>query len=122
MPDNQITVSRVKLAENLVEGIQYLSRRDVLSEISSSNSLLTLSCSEARYKNSSIEWMKIEQVGVCHDYSKHQYFSAIQKALFSCHKPDYSQIIFMIHGDGEKINIYLGIKKTDEAGRLPLKR
>lgn len=114
MPDNQITVSRVKLAENLVEGIQYLSRRDVLSEISAGNSLLTLSCREARYKNSSIEWMKIEQVGVCHDYSKHQYFSAIQKALFSCHKPDYSQIIFMIHGDGVKINIYLGIKKTDE--------
>ena len=114
MPNNQITVSRVKLAENLVEGIQYLSRRDVLAEVSAGNSLLSLSCKEARYKNSSIEWMKIEQVGVCHDYSKHQYFSAIQKALFSCHKPDYSQIIFMIHGDGEKINIYLGIKKTDE--------
>lgn len=114
MPENQITISRIKLAENLVEGIQYLSKRDVLAEISAYNSLLSLSCKEARYKNSSIEWMKIEQVGVCHDYSKHQYFSAIQKALFSCHKPDYSQIIFMIHGDGEKINIYLGIKKIDE--------
>lgn len=114
MSDNQITISRVKLAENLVEGIQYLSRRDVLAEVSAGNPLLSLSCKESRYKNSSIEWMKIEQVGVCHNYSRHQYFSAIQKALFSCHKPDVSQVIFMIYGDGEKINIYLGIKKIDE--------
>ena len=79
MLDNQITISRVKLAENLVEGIQYLSRRDVLAEVSTGNSLLSLSCKEARYKNSSIEWMKIEQVGICHDYSKHQYFSLFRR-------------------------------------------
>lgn len=114
MIEREITVSRVKLAENLVAGVQYLSKRGLLTEISVNNPLISLSCKESRYINSSIEWIKIEQVGVCHDYTSHQYYTAIQKALFSCHRPEKSQIIYMIHGDGEKINIYLGIRKLDE--------
>lgn len=114
MPENELTISRVKVAENLVEGIQYLSRREVLAEISANNPLFSYDCKEAKYNNSTIEWMKVEQVGLCHNYTKHQYFSAIQKALFSCHKPDCSQIIFMVHGDGEKINIYIGVRHIEE--------
>ena len=113
MPD--ITVARVKIAENLIEGVQYLSKRDVLAELSANTTPFTLTCSEPQYQNSQIEWLKIEQVGVCHEYSAHQYYSVIQKVLFSCHRPDKSQIIFMVHGDGEKISIYLGIKQLDES-------
>lgn len=112
--ERELTVSRVKVAENLVAGVHYLANRGVMSEIARNNSEFFLSCRETRYKNSIIEWVKIEQVGLCQEFTSHQYYSAIQKALFSCHRPDKSQIIFMIYGDGEKINIYLGIRKLDE--------
>lgn len=111
---NELTVSRVKVAENLVAGVQYLAKRDVMAEIGNTNSEFSLRCNEARYIKSSIEWVRIEQVGVCPEYSSHQYYSAIQKALFSCHRPDKTQVIFMIHGNGAKISIYLGIRKLDE--------
>lgn len=113
MPD--ITVARVKIAENLIKGVQYLSKREVLAELSANTTPFTLTCGEPQFQNSQIEWLKIEQVGVCHEYSAHQYYSVIQKVLFSCHRPDKSQIIFMVHGDGEKISIYLGVKQLDES-------
>ena len=116
MEEQAITISRVRLAENLVAGVQYLTKRNVLAELSATGSQFALSCKESRFANSSIEWIKITQVGVCQEYTSHQYYSAIQKALFSCHRPNKSQIIFLIHGDGTTINLYLGVKKLDESG------
>lgn len=110
-----VTVDRARLAETLVTGVQYLSRREVLSDIASEGTMMELSCREPKYVNNSIEWMKIEQVGLTPGLSSHMYYSAIQKALFSCHKPDQLQVIFMIHGDGEKINLYIGVKDLNES-------
>lgn len=110
-----ITVSRIDLAENLIKGVQYLSGRAILNELSSDNSSFTLTCNESPYQNSLIDWIKIEQVGACREYTAHQYYSVVQKVLFSCHFPEKNQIIFLIHGDGEKINLYLGIKRLDES-------
>lgn len=45
-----ITVSRIQLAENLIKGVQYLSRREVLNELSSDNSSFTLTCNESPFK------------------------------------------------------------------------
>lgn len=110
----EINISRTKLAENLVAGVQYLSRRDVLSDISSSSSMMSLTCEMPKYDNNVIEWTKIEQVGITSDYSVHKSYAAIQKALLSCHQSNQKQVIFLIHGDGEKINLYIGIKKINE--------
>lgn len=110
-----ITVERTTVAEGLIKGVQYLSKRDVLTEISVGNSSFSLSCKQSPFANSMIEWLKIDQVGVCHEYTPHQYFSVIQKALYSIHRPDKTQVIFMVHGDGKKINLYLGIKQVDES-------
>lgn len=118
MPGKELTISRVQLAENLVAGVQYLSKRGVLAEISTDNPLLSMNCEENRFINNPVEWVKIEQVGVCSNNTSHQYYTAIQKALFSCHRPDKSQLIYMIHGDGEKINLYLGVRKLDESGEF----
>jgi DNA helicase HerA-like ATPase len=116
MPNGNLTISRVKLAENLVAGVQYLSKRGLLAEVSANNPLVSMSCNDNIYTSYPIEWIRIEQVGVCHDYSSHQFFTAIQKALFSCHRPEKSQLIYMIHGDGEKISIYIGIRKIEDNG------
>lgn len=110
-----ITIEKAILAETLVTGVQYLSRREVLSDIASEGTMMELSCREPRYADNPIEWMKIEQVGLTPNLSAHMYYTAIQKALFSCHKPDQIQIIFMIHGDGEKINLYIGLKDLYES-------
>lgn len=112
----RITVPKVKVAENLVAGVQYLSKRDILTDVSTIDSQIALSCKEARYLDYPIEWIKIGQVGVCHEFSSHQYYSAIQKAIFSCHKPETFQIIFMVRGDGEKISLYLGVRQLDMNG------
>lgn len=111
----EITVERIKVAEGLINGVQYLSKRDVLAEISANSPSFSLTCAKPQFTNSLIEWLKIEQVGVCQEYTAHQYFSVIQKALFSCHRPDKAQVIFLIHGDGVKVNLYIGVKQLDES-------
>lgn len=111
-----LSIPKVTVAENLVAGVQYLSKRDILTDISSVDSQIALSCKEARYLDYPIEWVKIGQVGVCHEFSCHQYYSAIQKALFSCHNPETFQIIFMVRGDGEKISLYMGVRQLDMNG------
>ena len=57
-----ITVSRIQLAENLIKGVQYLSRREVLNELSSDNSSFTLTCNESPFQNSLVDWIKIDRV------------------------------------------------------------
>ena len=111
-----LSIPKVTVAENLVAGVQYLSKRDILTDISTVDSQIALSCKEARYLDYPIEWVKIGQVGVCHEFSCHQYYSAIQKALFSCHNPETIQIIFMVRGDGEKISLYMGVRQLDMNG------
>lgn len=113
LTEQKITVPKVKVAENLVAGVQYLSKRDILTDIYTTDSLIKLSCKEAIYLDCPIEWIKISQVGVCHEFSSHQYYSAIQKVLLSCHNPGTFQIIFMIRGDGEKISLYFGIRQLE---------
>ena len=59
MEEQAITISRVRLAENLVAGVQYLTKRNVLAELSATGSQFALSGKESRFANSSIEWIKI---------------------------------------------------------------
>ena len=109
----QITISKVKVAENLVEGVKYLAKRDILADISMRESEFSLECRDARYLDYPIKWVKIGQVGLCHEFTNHQYYSAIQKVLLSCHKPNSFQLVYMIYGDGEKLTLYLGIRQLE---------
>lgn len=111
-----ITIPKVQVAENLVTGVQYLAKRDILTDISTIDSLITLSCKDSRYLDHEIEWIKIAQVGVCHDFKSHQYYSAIQKVLLACHAPETYQVVYMIHGDGKKLSLYIGIRHLQMNG------
>lgn len=112
--NTELKIERVKLAENMVAGVQYLSKRSVLDELSTNTPYLTLKTSNPIYDNLDIDWIKIDQVGQCPSFSSKQYFSAIQKALLSCYLPGKAQLIFLVNGDGEKVNIYIGIKQIEE--------
>lgn len=101
--DTELKIERVKLAENMVTGVQYLSRRSVLDELSNDSPYLALKTTEPVYGSLDIDWIKIDQVGQCPSFSSKQYFSAIQKALLSCYLPGKTQLIFLVNGDGEKL-------------------
>lgn len=98
------------LAEEMVSGVQYLTRRDVLTDISSPLSPAELCCEKLPPSAAAIEWMKVEQVGVEPGLSAHRCYTAMQKALFSCHRPGHLQVIYLVHGDGEKVNLYIGVR------------
>lgn len=112
----QIPIPKVKVAENLVEGVKYLAKRDILADISMRESEFALVCRDAKYLEYPIKWMKIGQVGLCHEFTSHQYYSAIQKVLLSCHKPNSFQFVYMIYGDGEKLTLYMGIRQLEMDG------
>lgn len=108
----RIKVERKDIAENLIAGVQYLTNRDVLQDIADIDSLISLVTTRESDSNT-IDWIKINQVGVCHDFTSHQYFTAIQKILYSLHLPGKTQLIYLIYGDGEKISLYIGVKRTE---------
>lgn len=112
----QIPIPKVKVAENLVEGVKYLAKRDILADISMRESEFALTCKEAKYLDFPIEWVKIGQVGLCHEFTNHQYYSAIQKVLLSCYKPDSFQFVYLVYGDGEKLTLYLGVRQLEMDG------
>lgn len=107
-----IPIEKKDIAENLIAGVQFLTNRDVLQEVTSLDSQISL-VTKGNSGASSIEWIKFNQIGICHDFTSHQYFTAIQKILFSLHLPGKTQLIYLVHGDGEKISIYLGVKRND---------
>lgn len=112
----QITIPKVKVAENLVDGVKYLAKRDILADISMRESEFALTCRDAKYLDYPIEWIKIGQVGLCQEFTSHQYYSAIQKVMLSCHKPDSFQFVYMIYGDGEKLTLYMGVRQLEMDG------
>lgn len=116
MCQNNIPIPKVKVAENLVDGVRYLAKRDILADISMRESEFKLACRDANYLDCPIEWVKIGQVGICEEFTSHQYYSAIQKVLLSCHKPESFQFVFMIYGDGEKLSLYMGIRQLEVDG------
>lgn len=109
-------IAKVKVAENLVDGVKYLSKRDILTDIAMVESEISLRFKDANYKGCPIRWINIGQVGKCHEFNSSHYFSAIQKVLLSSHLPNTFQLVFMIYGNGEKLTLYLGIRQLEMQG------
>lgn len=60
-----------------------------------------------------IHWVRICQVGKSLSSSVRQYFSTIQKILYSCHDPYKKQVVFLVKGDGRQISLYIGLRDLD---------
>ena len=112
MLNENVIVDKQTVAENLVAGVKFLASRDVLQDVTNEESGFSLIQNHMSDSNS-IDWIKFSQIGVCHDFTSHQYFTAIQKVLFSLHLPQKVQLIYLIYGNGEKITFYLGIRKKE---------
>lgn len=109
--------AKVLAATAMANSIRYMSNREYLNE------LPTTSCqnhytlgdgpNDSILNQSHIRWIKVEQIGK-HADDSHKCFSAMQKILFSCHDSQRKQIIFLVNGDGNKVDLYIGIRFIGE--------
>lgn len=106
--------ARVLAANAMSTSVRYLTQRNYLNEIAK-NSNLTNALS-VRYDDpkGEIHWIKITQIGKQMQSTMHQYFTTMQKILFSCHEPHSKQVLFLIYGNGKSVELYLGVRLMDE--------
>lgn len=108
--------SRILAAKAMSNSVQFLTGRYYLDSLGrSKNDPITINTD---YQNHNygyeVSWLQVEQIGKDISSTIHQYFSTIQKVLFSCHDPQKKEVIFLIQGDGTKISLYLGIRSLND--------
>lgn len=110
MPADINYTARVLAANAMSASVQYLTQRTYLNDITiNERTRNALSAIENR-ESGNIQWIKITQVGRQINASMHQYFSTMQKILFSCFAPHHKQLLFLIYGNGKSVDLYLGIR------------
>ena len=93
MPANINYTARVLAANAMSASVQYLTQRTYLNDITINEiTKNALSAIENR-ESGNIQWIKITQVGRQINASMHQYFSTMQKILFSCYAPHHKQFL-----------------------------
>lgn len=103
---------RIQAANAMSRSIQYMTMRNYLDVLSPQKKCDIFISPENQNNDFSfpVQWIKIEQIGKDVSSSPHYYFSTIQKILLSCHDPQKKQLLFLIQGDGIKINLFIGIR------------
>ena len=106
--------ARVFAANAMSASVQFLTQRNYLEKLSHNEDLIKdLSANDiVGYGN--IQWIKVTQIGRQVSATMHQYFATMQKILFSCHDPHYKQLLFLIYGNGQSIELYLGVRTLNE--------
>lgn len=111
--ENQINYSARVLAANAMSAsVQYLTQRLYLDGLTKNADLVDVlsTIEKSDDKVGGVQWIKITQIGRQMTSPMHQYFSTIQKILFSCHDPRHKQLIFLIYGNGRSVDLYVGIR------------
>ena len=113
MMEDRINYSARMLAANAMSAsVQYFTQRNYLGEFARNRNLTNALSTKAifDYKQGDIQWIKITQIGRQISAPMHQYFSTMQKVLFSCHEPQAKQLVFLIYGNGDSVDLYLGVR------------
>ena len=110
MPANINYTARVLAANAMSASVQYLTQRTYLNDITINDITKNALSAIENLESGNIQWIKITQVGRQINASMHQYFSTMQKILFSCYAPHHKQLLFLIHGNGKSVDLYLGIR------------
>ena len=111
--EDRINYSARMLAANAMSAsVQYFTQRNYLGEFARNRNLTNALSTKAifDYKQGDIQWIKITQIGRQISAPMHQYFSTMQKVLFSCHEPQAKQLVFLIYGNGDSVDLYLGVR------------
>lgn len=105
--------ARVLAANAMSASVQYLTQRNYLGEIANNRNLANALTTRYEDPIGEVQWIKITQIGRQMQSSMHQYFSTMQKILYSCHEPYSKQLLFLIYGNGKAVDLYLGIRLLD---------
>ena len=113
--DKKINYNARMLAANAMSAsIQFFTQRNYLETLSHSESLIKHLSAKSVVDHGNIQWIKITQIGRQVSATMHQYFTMMQKILFSCHDPYYKQLLFLIYGNGQSVELYLGVRTLNE--------
>ena len=102
--------ARVLAANALSASVQFLTQRNYLEKLSHNEDLIEHLSVRSIIDSGCIQWIKITQIGRQVSATMHQYFTTMQKILFSCHDPHYKQLLFLIYGNGQSVELYLGVR------------
>ncbi len=108
---------KVASATMMAQSLSYCLERKNLVGITQPNDFYKLVCSSKGDKSEQIKreikWLKIEQVGrPLNDDGIASCFEALQKILRSCALPN-SKLFFLVIGDGNTYNMYLGLRNKE---------
>lgn len=106
--------ARVLAANAMSASVQYLTQRNYLGEIANNRNLTNSLATRYEGPIGEVQWIKITQIGRQIQSSMHQYFSTMQKILYSCHEPHSKQLLFLIYGNGKSVDLYLGVRLLDD--------
>lgn len=110
MPADINYTARVLAANAMSASVQYLTQRTYLNDITINEVTKNALSAIKNQDSGDIQWIKITQVGRQINASMHQYFSTMQKILYSCYAPHHKQLLFLIYGNGKSVDLYLGIR------------
>lgn len=121
--DNQLTIqekkeleprAKVLAANGIAQSLAYTTERKYLNGISSNSFPLHIESATQRTDAPSAPyWIKITQVGKSVEDNAEHSFTAIQKILTACFIPYKTQLIFVVHGESGKYEVYLGIRSLE---------
>lgn len=107
--------ARVLAANAMSVSVQCLTQRNYLDVIARDRRHRNaLPCRE-NLDFGDIQWLKISQIGCQETSYVHHYFSVMQKILFSCHDPYFKQLLFLIHGNGTSVVMYIGVRQLNNS-------
>ena len=104
-------MAKVLAANGIAQSLSFSTERKYLEGISSNSIPMSLELASARRDlPQEPMWIKISQVGKPLDNSAEKCFTAIQKILTACFIPTKAQLIFLVHGENGKYELYLGVR------------
>lgn len=108
--------ARVLAANAMSASVQYLTQRNYLEEVSKNQDFIDAIPIRKNIVSGKVKWIKITQIGRQISATIHQYFSTMQKILYSCHDPHSKQLLFLIYGNGKSVDLFIGVRMLDDYG------
>ena len=109
-------LAKVLAANGVAQSLSFSTERKYLDGISASSKPFHLTLA-TKHKDlpTAPYWIKITQVGKPYDNSAEKCFTAIQKILTTCFIPNKTQLLFLVHGNEGKYDMYLGLRSYSKS-------
>ena len=109
-------IAKARVATAMSASLSFCAERKYLEDIDSEKSPFQI---HPLTNSAQLEakWISIKQVGRPVEKGPENCFVAIQKILYSCFIPKKVQLLFLITGNGEECNMYIGLRGEEHLSR-----